>query len=194
MPIRSGRFAVADASQGNGIRIISGHSGAYYRMFNSGKNPFIVRAAGPSTPASKEITLAPKYSIDVAIDQAVLIRTTTAVPVEGIYEYLTPSRPVRSGRFRFFPKFDASGNPEPLAYPHNIIALFDNSDSAWYRIFNSGQVPIIMKAVGSGAQVTIEKEQSFDFEVGNAFRVITVEANPNTEPIQGMYDFLGRED
>ncbi len=166
--------------------IINAKNGAFYRIFNSGGSDFDVKAkTGAGIPRR------PKFSLDFAVDGEVWVTGTVGDTIEGIYEYLDSQAPVRSGRFKIKKVVDGDGNTvvDPTA-EHKIIAL-GGGKSAWYRIFNSGVHDIIL-GYSPGDPKILKNEQSFDFEVGYK-REITVESEHIDKPIEGIYDFLGRE-
>jgi hypothetical protein len=185
MAIRSGRFTVDNAQ--SGITIIKGRSGAFYRIFNSGENNFTVKPKGASTPQHQQIQLKPTFSIDVAIGDEVVIVGAANEAVEGIYDYLDTQNPIRSGRFKL------KDNPDTQ---HKIVDLHGGGDKAWYRIFNSGEHPIVVEeGKQNPSQLTqLDKEQSFDFEVGTSVTDIYVKSTDANKPIEGIYEFLGRGD
>lgn len=173
---RSGRF-MGNAS-GDGMTIILGRrSGTFYRIFNSGKENFEVHVGSSVT------LLAPTLSLDVVVDEDVVIKRSDSKQVEGIYEYLDAQSLVRSGRF----------NLKAPAAAHKIIDLNATSATpeAFYRIFNSGDKNFKVQEAGVKL-AELAKEQSFDFAVANK-RDITVVATQGY-PIEGIYDFLGSRD
>jgi hypothetical protein len=187
MAVRSGRFKV-DFTTAGGIRIIKGRSGAFYRVLNSGKDPFVVASGGLDLA-----TLVEGASLDVAVDGEVKIKTGGAASVEGIYDYLDMSSPIRNGRFRI----------KAASEEHKIIHLNHTGKRkrAFYRIFNSGDDnPFNVLVDGDQYPYPgnptrgLKPNQSFDFEVGKTNSNISVEAIGGTYAIEGIYEFLGAED
>ncbi len=188
MAIRSGRFKVVDPSN---VDIISGRSGTYFRFFNSGDNTFTVKVDGPLSAPDRKVDLKPTFTVDMVIAGDVRISGTG--PVEGIYDYLESPNEVRSGRFNI-KLTDPLGNPHDPTDRHPIILLAGGNQSAYYRIFNSGDHPIVLQ---SGLQANpidikaLDPDQSFDFEVGTGRRIVTVKSTDVSKPIEGIYEFLG---
>jgi hypothetical protein len=173
---RSGRFT-GDAS-GTGITILQGIQGSekrFYRIFNSGQDPFEVHGGGKGAT-----TLGPTFSLDVIVNGDVVIKTASAGTVEGIYDRLDTAGSVRSGRFNL--KKAPTTN-------HKIIDLDTSGPKAevFYRIFNSGDNPFTVLAAAQEL-VELGPAQSFDFGVGQK-RDIYVAAD--AYPIEGIYEFLG---
>ena len=179
MAIRSGRFTVEDAS--TSFTIIKGRAGAFYRLFNSGKKDFTVT---PRSGSGNTLTLKPTFSLDVATGDEVVIGKAAGDAVEGIYDYLDPHADIRSGRFKITSNTTTA---------HQIIDVRGGNDRAWYRIYNSGEHVIILLE-GSDELKRVTKDQSFDFEVGAPKREIFVKSADASHPIEGIYEFLGKED
>ncbi len=177
-PIRSGRFQFRNAAESD-ITIVQGRTGVFYRILNSGEQDFVIKPKGASTPPPDQITLSPTFSIDVTSQSDIVIAGEAGKAVEGIYEYLDPQVSARSGRFKI------SQNPQN---EHKIIDLSGAASSkAWYRIFNSGEYDIVVVGLAE-----LGKEQSFDFEVGSSVKQVFVKSKSDAEPIEGIYEFLGR--
>jgi hypothetical protein len=191
-PIRNGRFK-GNAS-GNGITILQWKNGSthkdFYRILNSGDEEFEVLVDGASAAMVK-----PTYSIDVFAGTKAVIKRADAKPVEGIYDYLHSLVEIRSGRFKVKKVVDVTGTVivDPTT-PHPIINLAAGPPKkAWYRAFNSGaHVIIILK--GMTELHRLNADQSVDFEIGAGDRKIFVKSNAQDDPIEGIYEFLGRED
>jgi hypothetical protein len=200
VPIRSGRFKSDDATGSDSdpandgrIQIIEGRGGAFYRIVNSGRHPFTIRVSGGGS--STTIELAPTFSLDIGGANRVRIETSTAVPIEGVYEYLNTERPIRSGRFKLELAPDAA---------HKIIDLAVGSGSgqiptAYYRIFNSGEVDFkVWRGEGNSANDIgrVRPGDSLDFAVrGNGSKDIHIrrmEGATHTVVVDGIYEFLGQ--
>jgi hypothetical protein len=188
MAIRSGRFRAKITNVTQGITIIKGRKGAFYRIFNSGEKSFTVKHGGTDVP------LHPTFSIDVATKSAtgnVIIAAIAANDVvEGIYDYLDIRNPrIRSGRFNSIKHPDVSGAPFDPTTQHPIIDFAGGTLTGWYRIFNSGDNTITLE-VNSATPSTVEKEQSLDFAVTGDR--ITVKSAATGEHIECIYEFLGQ--
>jgi hypothetical protein len=183
MTIRSGRFTASDTTE-DGIAIIRGRGNAFYRIFNSGKTDFNVKPRG-----NVSIPLRPTFSLDVSTGDDVRIVGTS---VEGIYDFLDVYMDIRSGRFKIAKVVDEDGeiiiNP---ANPHPIIDLAPATGEAWYRIFNSGDHPIVVEGAAHDMDPLLP-DQSVDFKVGANVRRITVKSTDQEKTIEGIYDFLGK--
>lgn len=172
--IRGGRFK---GSAGTDLVILQGREGEPYRILNSGKQELTVKLNGTAFA-----TVRPRHSLDVAgIDGQVSV--SSAVRVQGMYEYLTKQIETRSGRFRIK---QGSGVDPTAAY--TIINLTNVTGNAWYRIFNAGEH--LIKIVEGTTETDLLVDQSLDFRVGNTNRVIAVKSTAADRPIQGIYDFL----
>lgn len=194
MAIRSGRFKVADASGTNAVEIIRGHSGAFYRVLNSGDNPFTLKTTGGGgSSTDKTVSLEPTYSVDFSTKDTVTVEGAAGEPIEGIYEYLDGINSARSGRFKFREQRDSMGNPVDIpAYPHLVITLKGSNDKAFYRFFNSGSNAIDI--LEDGAKIkSLASDQSYDVEVGTSVHKIEVDSADRKLPIEGIYEFLGRQ-
>ncbi len=160
MSIRSGRFRVKVADITNPFTIIEGRAGAFYRIFNSGATNFVVKS-GVADPAT--VTLMPRYSLDVAVgDEVQITAENNNDVVEGIYDFLDSLKPVRSGRFML-------GAGDGAMASVKIIDLqggLGSSETAWYRIFNSGEKIIAHCTNANGSSRNSISDQSFDFAVG----------------------------
>jgi len=186
--VRSGRFK-GDASGTAGIPIIQSRYGTIYRIFNSGDNPFDVHGGGKSTTPLK-----PTFSLDVVLNDNVVIKTTAAGEVEGIYDCLDVQSTIRSGRFKL-KTAPAAGDPK-----HKIIDFTKagQKPEAYYRVFNSGGESFQVwegnpTSPSSNQLGAVASGQSLDFEIGDGpRRDIYVDAT--AWPIDGIYEFLGLED
>jgi hypothetical protein len=189
---RSGRVNVEQYA--SAITIIKDRSGAFYRIFNSGSNKFTVKPEGND---NRKVELWPKWSLDVAVGGEVVVEGDPGKSVEGIYECLETRNPVRSGRINIVKTEGAKGKLEvDPAAQHKIIDLHGGGDRAWYRIYNSGKHPILLDEGWQAAKPlkTLEEGQSFDFEVGRSITDIYVRSESSEQPIEGIYEFLGRGD
>lgn len=196
MAIRSGRFKVSTVPA-DGITIVVGRTGAYYRIFNSTAPTPALIASGDADfnvfVGAVSTLLKPGFSLDVVVDANIVIKAPAGKPIEGIYDFLNSTNTEgagRSGRFNI-----KSG----AAAKHKIIDLRigGQKKKAYYRIFNSGDYAIILsEGSGAGASTlgTVEPAQSFDFEVGDGpKRDIYVNSSADDKPISGIYEFLGNE-
>lgn len=184
MAIRSGRFKVElTASSPPRAIIRSDKSVAFYRIFNSGDKTFTLDN-GSGAPWD----VAPTFSLDFSVNGTAAVSGSAGTVIEGIYEYLDNQivgQALRSGRFNI---------KGPAAATHKIIDLAHKKpeQQAYYRIFNSGEIAFEVwegqpGAGGSNQLATVEKEQSFDFEIASK-RDIWVKGSG---AIEGIYDFLG---
>ena len=182
-PIRGGRFK-GPVTPAPGITIAQNRGATFYRIFNSGKNRFNVNFQGTSIPVRQRMT------IDVAAGAVITITNpdTGSIPVQGIFDYLDPRNEIRSGRFKI--KKDATAVPpvDPLT-PHPIINLFGTLNAVGYRIFNTGENPIVILE-GTTTLHTLNSDESLDFVVGSN-RQIFVKSTTSNKPIEGIYDYLG---
>lgn len=188
---RSGRFTVDQYTAP--ITIVKGRSGAFYRIFNSGENKFTVK---PDGNTNREVNRWPKWSLDVAVGE-IVVEGEVGKPLEGIYEYLDTQNPVRSGRINI-KKIEGENNTLEVdpASPYKMIDLHGGGDRAWYRIFNSGEHPILLYEGSQNPALlgTVKEDQSFDFEVGKSVTDIYVASEHTDNPIEGIYEFLGKGD
>jgi hypothetical protein len=190
MAIRSGRFRIeipTPIKSYEGEIIIDGRGGAFYRFFNSGKTDFTIKSGsgGPS-----DLVLKPRYSIDLAVGSAVLITGSEGAEVEGIYEFLDGHAEVRSGRFNF-------------KFVTEFVQIIDfqggfggSGDTAWYRIFNSGDKDLEVhrtKAPNGTPLKTLKPDQSFDFSVGRSTKDVFVRGTLANDQIEGIYEYLGKD-
>lgn len=187
-PPRAGRFKI-DGNTASEITIVQGTFRLFYRIFNSGNDAFTVQTAPGHTWSLK-----PTYSYDVYAKDDLVIKAGTDLTMEGIYDCLDTRKPVRSGRFKIWEKTLAEdGEVVDPTIPHKIIDLREGGNKpVWYRIFNSGSHPLTLNR-GSSSTKEIEAEQSYDFEVGKSVKEVFVKSTDTKIPIEGVYEFLGRE-
>jgi hypothetical protein len=178
-PLRSGRFT-GTGTAGDPIHIVKGkpNDRRIYRIFNSGENNLTVKR---SLSDPDPITVKEACSMDIAIGQDLLIQGTN---VEGIYDYVDPANPVRSGRFKI------TTNPTSGS---QIMAMRHLTDErAWYRIYNSGTSTITVQFGTAGGTEDISKGQSLDVAVrkqANKCNITVI----SSAPFEGIYEFLGSD-
>ncbi|MCG6156260.1 hypothetical protein [Rubinisphaera margarita] len=167
-----------------------------YRIFNSGIHPFEVVVNNDTIT-----TVHPRYALDISCQGVVKIKAPAGAAdtdeFAGIYDQLSDSREVRSGRFN-------TERPGPTG-EFLIIDLRNNESKNIYRIFNSGKKPFDLKAKRSadGAAapvelVTVKEGQSIDLiarKSGAAQDIdqIWIYRQNNGDSIEGIYDYLGSE-
>jgi hypothetical protein len=176
MALRSGRIKSGDVSETNELTIIRGGRSATFRIYNSGETNFIVKPNGANTPQQQQIVLKKKCSVDIEPNGDVIITQNNAEPVEGIYEYIDPLNPIRSGRF----KGDASGNGIVILQWKNASQITD-----FYRILNSGDKDFIVNVDGNQV-ATLKPTYSIDVFAGKKVGI----SRGDAEPVEGIYDYL----
>jgi len=174
MAIRSGRFTINGASIATPI--IRGRSGAPYRIYNSGDLPFKVDVGNGSA-----IALPKACSRDIVVDGTVVVNSDTSRSIAGIYDYLGPQNPVRSGRF----KGDVS---------ETGITIIQGGYGRIYRIFNSGDKRFVVD--GGGKEPTLLKPTfSLDVVVNSDVEIKVPDPEASTKRndsekvvVEGIYD------
>lgn len=186
--LRSGRFK--GTTSATSVIVKEGNK-ELYRVMNSGDVPFEINVGGVALT-----TLAPAMSIDFAANGDVKLVAAAGVKVEAIYDALYESADIRSGRFKFLTVIDPNtGTPiENPAYPHPIIDLRAAGETAWYRLFNSGDNEIvILKNTNMNPEIgRVLPQNSFDFQLPTAVsqRKITVKSADSILPIEGSFDLV----
>ncbi len=197
MSIRSGRFSFKKSEAASGHQIVLGaRSEAMYRIFNSGIHAFEV-------VVNNEVitTLHPRYTLDISCQGVVKIQPLANAANDneysGIYDQLSDSREIRSGRFNT----ERQGPSGEFL----LIDLRNNDRKNIYRIFNSGDKAFDLKVKKSanGAAdpidlVSLDAGQSIDLiarKSGPAEDIdqIWVYRQKNDDNIEGIYDYLGSE-
>lgn len=194
MAIRSGRFKASGLTTAPLTVVKSTKNGGVYRFLNAGARDFTITGYPPLKPAQ---------SLDIGIDgkKDLIITAPDSDEADGIYDLLSGSQPVRSGRFKVRA---ASGSPAPA---QKIIVLESGVDSQIYRFFNSGDdvdnsmlPPTVAKfelsyQVGGGSPKKIADLKpgfSIDVEVKGG-QTIIVKGIEDGLTIEGIYEFLGSE-
>lgn len=136
----SGRIKAEDVSGANAVQIIQGTPGVF-RIFNLGKNMFIVKRA------STQVNVPAKATLDLKAANITITHTAANTPVEGVYERIEPSKPIGGGRFRG--KTSEGGQ------------IVENRDGAIYRILNSGTNDFLI-TLAMGTTHTLKPKHSLD--------------------------------
>ena len=149
----------------------------FYRILNSHKtNNFEVRVG-----TTLITTLEPRFSIDVAAGAKVTI-TRATLPVVGIYDYLDSRNVIQSGRFSI---------TMAATDRHKIIDHTGGARRVYYRIFNSGEEPFVVRRGTTAITPRVRPDQSLDFDIpSSGDKIITVSPVTGTKLIEGIYDFL----
>ncbi|WP_417849249.1 hypothetical protein [Thalassoglobus sp.] len=194
--VRNGRFSLEMSNSTSAATIIFGRDRTLYRVFNSGKVPFKLKNG-----SNAAVVVPSKQSLDIVVEGNVKISTnsTTAILAEAIYDIVTDSKPIRSGRFNR----RASGTPNEF---HQIIDIRDLGASPYllYRILNSGDedIEIVARKDPSDSAeeqiiFTLPKKQSFDFGIDeegfDSRKTIGVRSTGANKAIKGIYEFLGND-
>ncbi|MCA8986058.1 MAG: hypothetical protein KDA78_00360 [Planctomycetaceae bacterium] len=190
MPLRSGRFSFKNGTQ----TIIKGKNpDAIFRVLNSGDELIKVDVDGTT------VELNPKYSIDIAGGDLIQIVSDGNKLAQGMYDYLSEYRDIRSGRFNTI-------NPRKNKVVHDPLLIIDYSLASksvlFYRFFNSSDDNQVINiyvtkdatTLPSGSpDFVLNPEQSIDLQCvkSGSKGAIWVKSNVNNKPIDGIYDYLG---
>ncbi len=169
---RSGRFTSDLVTAAKDLTIIRAGT-ERVRIHNSGKADFVVKPEGSTTPTGEQITLFKKSSVDINLNGSdVLITQAANTAVEGLYEYIDPQNPIRSGRFK------AAGGAN--------VVITQGMAQKLYRILNSGDEDFTV-TVNGNLRATVKPRRSIDLVAKNHRVVISAAAK-----FQGIYDILDR--
>lgn len=188
MPInhRSGRFN----KNAENATLVDGRANVFYRVFNSA--PF-----DPDHPTTNQISvkygngngksvmLLPTFSVDVFLENTLEVNGLQVV--QGMYDVLSESAEVRSGRFKTRGQMNKADLIPVVVGPSGKFA-------GVYRVFNSGDSDFQLVAKkGNGAATNIgdpiEPNQSMDF-VSHKNEDVFVKATDSTKYIEGIYEFI----
>ncbi|MBD3675842.1 MAG: hypothetical protein HUJ26_20225 [Planctomycetaceae bacterium] len=204
-PRRSGRFEfTSNAANDSHVIIQAKKADVVTRIFNSGNTKFFVFLGGV-----KYAEVNPAYSVDIAGGVNVEIKALAAESsVQGIYDYLTPTAAVRSGRFDTLnPRYKDNGDPIDPAnlYQEVMIANLDElgpNDYLYYRFFNSGKSDYgvyysnSITTAPTNLIATVKPNQSIDIQLPELpsanKKVIWVKHTATTpsEHIEGSFDYI----
>jgi len=182
-PVRSGHFKSKNAA--TATTILNGRKGNLYRVYNSGEVTINVI----NTP--DEPVVIAGCSLDILVANKVMtVSGANNTTITGVYEFLTDSTSIRSGRFTF----QEDDSPEE----HLIIDFRQASNSATlvhrFRITNGGDTSfLVLKNSSSilGTNVKLGPGQSIDFQILESEQCqITVKGDAD-EQFTGIYDYLG---
>ncbi len=195
--VRNGRFSLEMLNSTSAATIIFGRDRTLYRVFNSGEFPFKLKNG-----SNAAVIVPSKQSLDIVVKGNVKISTdsSTAILTEAIYDIVTDSKPIRSGRF------NRRANETPNEF-HEIIDFREHDDLSLYllyRILNSGDEDIEIvaredpgKADGEQTIFTLPKKQTFDFSINHdgfdLRKTIGVRSTGANKAIKGIYEFLGND-
>lgn len=171
--IRSGRFNYEKNVVGG--TIIRGKTqDRAYRFFNAGQAPFSVNVNGATynVPVNCSIDL-PVYTGN-GNGSVEIQKANNVDDVSGVYEALTDQTEIRSGRFQYL---------RPAQESTNDIVV--DSDKSIYRFWNSGEIPVTVKA--NGNDKIVAPNCSLDLYVKNGNVAVKSVAGGI---VQGVYDRL----
>jgi len=177
---RAGRF------EANGTIILN--QPGIYRLINGGDNPIVV-SGGVTGNVPKN------SSLDFSV-AAVSSDEVTSTNIQGVYERLDTRSTVRSGRFKYTVQDSGGGTAVVLPVIDLRAALTTPLDGLHrYRIINAGKTQLRIKSSADGTNwsdiATVQRDQSFDFQMSNAKNTIIGVVDAVSVTISGVIDYLG---